>query len=120
MAVGSVHRATNTPPIMAREIRKGESPVVTNFVGASALASQVPAAIPQITPSPCSDRAAFFASAAGADCVSSDISVDVKLQAHSHREHNDGNPESRTRQNRLSDGHLPTLPMRVLRRRLTR
>jgi hypothetical protein len=82
MAVGSVHRATNTPAIMVREIRKGESPVVTSFVGASAAASQVPAATPQITPRTCSGCPAFFRSAVRADRISSDISVETNPRKH--------------------------------------
>src|ERR1017187_1206415 len=55
-AMGTVQRATNTPATMPSEMTKGEKPMVTNLVGASAAPSQAPAANPQTTPSLCRER----------------------------------------------------------------
>ena len=49
--MGTVQRATNTPATMPSEIRKGEKPTVTSFVGASAAPSHAPAPSPHATPS---------------------------------------------------------------------
>src|ERR1700677_3612741 len=59
--VGNVQRAVKTPATMHSETANGERPALTNLVGASAAPSQTPAARPQITPRPCSDRPAFVA-----------------------------------------------------------
>src|ERR1700684_133936 len=53
--VGIVHRATNAPITIPIEIRNGEKPSFTSFVGASALPSQTAADSPQNTPSLCND-----------------------------------------------------------------
>jgi hypothetical protein len=45
---------------MHNETAKGDNPVFTSFVGASAAPSQTPAVKPQITPSPCSETLCFF------------------------------------------------------------
>src|SRR3989442_6057363 len=65
MAVGSVHRATNTPVTMQSEIKNGESPTVTSLVGASAAPSHAPAANPESTPSEWSGGAVLWKSASG-------------------------------------------------------
>src|SRR6185312_3796230 len=51
--VGRVQRAVNTPATMHRETAKGERPVLTSLVGASAAPSHTPAPRPQRTPKPC-------------------------------------------------------------------
>src|SRR3954471_526291 len=56
ISAGIVHRARNTPMTMLNEITTGESPSVTNFVGASAAPSHAPAVTPQSIPTPCSVR----------------------------------------------------------------
>jgi hypothetical protein len=43
---------------MASEIKKGDSPAITSFVGASAAPSHAPAAKPHMTPNTCNDLAA--------------------------------------------------------------
>src|ERR1017187_6209441 len=53
--VGRVHRAVKTPATMHSEIEYGDSPALTNFVGASAAPSHTPAPSPQATPIPCID-----------------------------------------------------------------
>jgi hypothetical protein len=45
---------------MHNETAKGDKPVFTSFVGASAAPSQTPAVNPQMTPSPCSETLCFF------------------------------------------------------------
>jgi len=65
MAVGSVHRATNTPVTMQSEIKNGESPTVTSLVGASAAPSHAPAANPESTPSAWSGWAVPWESTSG-------------------------------------------------------
>src|SRR5205085_5223160 len=58
-SVGSDQRAVNTPATMHREIAKGERPVLTSLVGASAAPSHTPAPRPHSTPSPCMERNCF-------------------------------------------------------------
>jgi hypothetical protein len=53
--VGIVHRATNAPITIPIEIRNGENPSFTSFVGASALPSHTAAESPQNTPSLCNE-----------------------------------------------------------------
>src|SRR2546429_290651 len=53
MSAGTLQRARNTPTTMMREITRGETPMVTSFVGASAAPSQAPAAKPQRIPKAC-------------------------------------------------------------------
>ena len=53
---GKLQRETKAPSTIMNEITKGDTEVVTSFVGASAPASQRAAAKPQNTPSACSFR----------------------------------------------------------------
>ena len=58
-SVGRVQRAVKTPATMQSEMAKGDRPVLTSLVGASAAPSHTPAARPQSTPRPCIDRNCF-------------------------------------------------------------
>ncbi|HMF64042.1 MAG TPA: hypothetical protein VK608_08150, partial [Edaphobacter sp.] len=50
--VGKVHRAVKTPATIHKEIVNGVNPALTNFVGASAAPSHIPAVMPHRTPRP--------------------------------------------------------------------
>src|SRR4051812_43933662 len=60
-SVGRDQRAVKTPATMHSEIAKGERPVLTSLVGASAAPSHTPAPRPHSTPRPCMDRNCFVA-----------------------------------------------------------
>src|SRR6266568_3800163 len=72
---GKLHRARKTPMTMMSEITRGEIPMETSFVGASAAPSQAPAVKPERIPSSCSLRERVVSEAAGAvsgvnaDCI---------------------------------------------------
>ncbi len=97
-------RAEQVLATIANEIKKGESPTVTSFVGASAAPSHAPAASPHTTPNTWSDRAV--------------VSVDVRTsvpkfqfslpqvpkQHEAERERYGRNPKVAVRQNCLNHG----------------
>ena len=81
---------------MPSEIRNGEKPIVTSFVGASAMPSHAPAASPHITPRKCSecvDRCAVAAVAL----------IEHHQQADAERQHSHRYPELNIRKNRVNE-----------------
>ena len=57
MRAGTLQRARKTPTTMISEITRGETPMETNLVGASAAPSHAPAVKPERMPRSCSLRA---------------------------------------------------------------
>ena len=88
-ATGTVQRATKTPATMPSEMMKGEKPIVTSLVGASAAPSHAPAASPHITPSWCRERGEW----AWAGVLVFMGSGEDQQQSESGGEDGDGHPE---------------------------
>jgi hypothetical protein len=91
---------------MHSETAKGEKPALTSFVGASAVPSQTPAARPQITPKPWSERLAAGVCKFTPTALSVAIwlqkvellAVNKDQQTHSHHQYHGWDPELNVRQ----------------------
>jgi hypothetical protein len=91
---------------MQSETANGEKPALTSFVGASAAPNQTPAARPQITPSPWSERSVAEVRAFTPTALSVAIwlqrdellAVNKDQQHYSDNQDNGGNPELNIRQ----------------------
>src|SRR5205809_558971 len=98
---GKLHRARKTPMTMMSEITRGEIPMETSFVGASAAPSQEPAVKPERIPSSCSLRERAVSEAAGAvsgakaDCIylRAGLSMNETEKKQSAQQHRDGDPK---------------------------
>ena len=99
MAVGSVQRATKTPATMESEIKKGESPTVTNFRGAAAPANQAPAASPHITPRTCRERRVVSELSFCGGCKDFMSSMKVSQQSDAENKHDERDPELNVSEN---------------------
>src|SRR5258708_7392291 len=90
---------------MHSETANGEKPALTSFVGASAAPSQTPAARPQITPNPWSERLAAGVRAFTPTALSVAIwlqkdelvAVNKDQQTYSHYQYNGGDTEPNVR-----------------------